>query len=148
MQSSRTDVERSRQWSDEFSSWVERIDQDFDTMLKLAALTQEWDKIIAEAQQECRLGAAKVAEFDKHIFLAMMRFTTGIAREIVDTSKTAGEAWYPTHRPVSRKECARRDRRCQSTPRVEATYPDCGVFIHLLRVIRMLVREFVRQSPK
>ena len=26
-----------RQWSDEFSSWVERIDQDFETMLRLAA---------------------------------------------------------------------------------------------------------------
>ena len=39
------------------------------------------DKFIAEAQQDYRLGAEKVAEFDKH-------------REIVDTSKTAGEAWY------------------------------------------------------
>ena len=36
----------------------------------------------------------KVAEFDKHIYLAMKRLTAGIAREIVDTSKTAGEAWY------------------------------------------------------
>ena len=26
-----------RQWSDEFSSWVERIDQDFETLLRLAA---------------------------------------------------------------------------------------------------------------
>ena len=43
-----------RQWSDEFSSWVERIDQDFEKMLRLAAQMQEWDKdkIIAEAQQE------------------------------------------------------------------------------------------------
>ena len=42
-----------RQWSDEFSSWVERIDQDFETMLRLAAQMQEWDKdkFIAEAQQ-------------------------------------------------------------------------------------------------
>ena len=42
-----------RQWSDEFSSWVERIDQDFETMLRLAAQMQEWDKdkLIAEAQQ-------------------------------------------------------------------------------------------------
>ena len=57
---------------------------------------QEWDKdkFIAEAQQEYRLGAEKIAEFDKHIHLAMKRFTAGIAREIVDTSKTAGEAWY------------------------------------------------------
>ena len=29
-----------RQWSDEFSSWVERIDQDFETMLRLAAQMQ------------------------------------------------------------------------------------------------------------
>ena len=83
-----------RQWSDEFPSWVERIDQDFDTMLRLAAQMQEWDKdkFIAAAQQDHRLGAEKVTEFDKHIYLAMKRFTAGIAREIVDTSKTAGEA--------------------------------------------------------
>ena len=57
---------------------------------------QEWDKdkFAAEAQREYRLGAEKVAEFDKHIYLAMKRLTAGIAREIVDTSKTAGEAWY------------------------------------------------------
>ena len=63
-------------------------------MLRLAAQMQEWDKdkFIAEAQQEYRLGAEKVAEFDKHIYLAMKRLTAGIAREIVDTSKTAGEA--------------------------------------------------------
>ena len=48
-----------RQWSDEFSSGVERIDQDFETMLRLAAQMQEWDqdKFIAAAQQDCRLGA-------------------------------------------------------------------------------------------
>ena len=45
-------------------------------------------------RSSCRLGAEKVAEFDKHIYLAMKRHTAGIAREIVDTSKTAGEAWY------------------------------------------------------
>ena len=85
-----------RQWSDEFSSWVERIDQDFETMLRLAAQMQEWDKdkFIAAAQQDYPLGAEKVAEFDKHIYLAMQRLTAGTAREIVDTSKTAGEAWY------------------------------------------------------
>ena len=85
-----------RQWSDEFSSWVERVDQDFETKLRLAAQMQEWDKdkFIAEAQQDYRLGAEKVAEIDKHICLAMKRLTAGIDREIVDTSKTAGEAWH------------------------------------------------------
>ena len=119
-----------RQWSDEFSSWVERIDQDFEKMLRLAAQMQEWDKdkFIDEAQQEYRLGAEKVAEFDKHIYLAMKRLTAGIAREIVDTSKTAGEAWYRLTDQVLREERARRDRHCQSTPRVEATHPDCGIF--------------------
>ena len=83
-----------RQWSDEFSSWVERIDQDFEKMLRLAAQMQEWDKdkFTAEAQQEYRLGAEKVAEFGTHIYFAMKRLTAGIAREIVDTSKTTGEA--------------------------------------------------------
>ena len=58
-----------RQWSDEFSSWVERIEQDFETMSRLAAQMREWDKdkFTAAAQQEYRLGAETVAELDKHI---------------------------------------------------------------------------------
>ena len=40
-------------------------------MLRLAAQMQEWDKdkFIAAAQQDYRLGAEKVAEFHKHIYL-------------------------------------------------------------------------------
>ena len=34
----------------------------------------------------------------------------------------------PTHRPVLQKECARRNRHGQSTPRIEATHPDCRIF--------------------
>ena len=113
-----------RQWSDEFSSWVEWIDQDFEKMLRLAAQMQEWDKdkFIAEAQQEYRLGVEKVAEFDKHIYLAMKRLTAG--GHLQDSRRSL----VPTHRPVLREERARRDRHCQSTPRVEATHPDCGIF--------------------
>ena len=116
-----------RQWSDEFSSWVERIDQDVEKMLRLAAQMQEWDKdkFIDEAQQEYRLGAEKVAEFDKHIYLAMKGPTAGIAREIVDTSKSAGEAWY---RLTDRFYGRNVQGATESTPRVEATHPDCGIF--------------------
>ena len=65
-------------------------------LLRSAAQMQEWDKdkFTAGAEQEYRLGAEKIAEIDKHICLAMKRLTAGIAREIGDTSKTAGEAWY------------------------------------------------------
>ena len=41
-----------RQWSNEFSSWVERIDQDFDKLLSLAAQMQEWDQEV-----HCRCSA-------------------------------------------------------------------------------------------
>ena len=84
-----------RLWSDESSSWVERIDQDFETMLRLAAQMQGWDKdkFIAEVQQEYRLGAEKVAEFDKHIDLAMKRLTAGIAR-LWTLPRQQEKAWY------------------------------------------------------
>ena len=36
-----------RQWSDEFSSWVERIDQDFETMLRFAAQMQMYKQTSA-----------------------------------------------------------------------------------------------------
>ena len=138
-----------RQWSDEFPSWVERIDQDFETMLRLAAQMQEWDKdkFIAAAQQEYRLGAEKVAEFDKHIYLAMKRLTADIARDIVDTSKTAGEAWYRlTDRFYGRN--------VQGATAVASQLPELkrpsriADSFHLLNVIRKLVRDFARQSPK
>ena len=50
------------------------------------------DARVGQGQVHCRssarlsIGAEKVAEFDKHIYLAMKRLT--VAREIVDTSKT------------------------------------------------------------
>ena len=115
-----------RQWSDEFSSWVERIDQDFEKLLRLAAQMQEWDKdkFIAAAQQDYRLGAEKIAEFDKHIYLAMKRLTAGIAREIVDASKTTGEAWYR----LTDRFLGRNVQGATAFPVNSKTYPDCGIF--------------------
>ena len=138
-----------RQRSDEFSSWVEQIAQDFETMLRLAAQMKEWDKdkFIAVAQQGCRLGAEKVAEFDKHIYLSMKRLTAGIAREIVDTSKTAGEAWYRlTDRFYGRNVQGATAIASQLQELKRPT--QIAESFHLLNVIRMLVREFARQSPK
>ena len=138
-----------RQWSDEFSSWVERIDQDFEKLLRLAAQMQKWDKdkFIAEAQQDHRFGAEKVAEFDKHIYLAMKRLTAGIAREIVDTSKTAGEAWYRlTDRFYGRNVQGATAIASQLQELKRPT--QIAESFHLLNVIRKLVREFARQSSK
>ena len=125
-----------RQWSDEFTSWVERIDQDFETLLRLAAQMQEWDKdkFIAEAQQDDRLGAEKVAEFDKHIYLAMKRLT-------------AGEAWCRlTDRFYGRNVQGATTIASQLQELKRPT--QIAESFHLLNVIRKLVREFARQSPK
>ena len=89
----------------------------------------------------------KVAEFDKHIYLAMKRFTAGIAREIVDTSKTAEEAWYQlTDRFYGRNvqgptAIASQLQKLKRPTQIAESF-------HLLNVIRKLVREFARQSPK
>ena len=119
-----------RQWSDEFSSWVERIDQDSEKMLRLAAQMQEWDKdkFIDEAQQKYRLGAEKVAVFDKHIYLAMKRLTAGIAREIVDTSKTAGEAWYRLTDWFYRRNVQGATAIASQLEELKRPHPDCGIF--------------------
>ena len=138
-----------RQWSDEFSSWDERIDQDNETLLRSAAQMQEWNKhkFIAEAQQEYRLGAEKVVEFDKHIYLAMRRLTAGIAREIVDTSKTAGEAWYRlTDRFFGRNVQGATAIASQLQELKRPT--QIAESVHLLNLIRKWVREFARQSPQ
>ena len=105
------------------------------------------DKFIAEAQQDYRLGAEKVAEFDKHIYLAMKRLTAGIALEIVDTSKTAGEAWYRlTDRFYGRNVQGATAIASQLQELKRPT--QIAESFHLLNVIRKLVREFSRQSPK
>ena len=114
-------------------------------LLSLVAQMQEWDKekFIAEAQQDYRLGAEKVAEVDKHICHAMKRFTAGIAREIVDTSKTAGEAWYRlTDRFYWRNVQGATVIASQLQELKRPT--QIAESFHLLNVIR----KFARQSPK
>ena len=93
------------------------------------------------------MGAEKIAEFDKHIYLAVKRLTAGIAREIVDTSKTAGKAWYRlTDRFYGRN--------VQGTTAIASQLQELkrptqiAESFHLPNVIRKLVREFARQSPK
>ena len=118
-------------------------------LLKLAAQMQEWDKdkFIAEAQQEYRLGAEKVAEFDKHIYLATKRLTAGIAREIVHTSKTAGEAWYRLTDRFYGRHVQGATAIASQLQELERPTQIAEPF-HLLNVIRKLVTEFARQSPK
>ena len=100
-----------RRWSDEFSQWVERIDQELEKMLRLAAQMQQWDKDKFRHFQDSR-------------------------RRLV-----------PTHQPAVREERARLDRHCQSTPRVEATHLDCGIF-PLAERDQEVGQRVCRQSPQ
>ena len=78
-------------------------------------------------------------------YLAMKRHTAGIAREIVDTSKTAGEAWYK----LTDQFCGRnlQDATAIASQLQELKRPtQIAESFHLLNVIRKLVREFARQS--
>ena len=89
----------------------------------------------------------KVAEFDKHIYLPMKRLTAGIAREIVDTSKSAGEAWYrltDLFYGVNVQGATTSASQLQELKRPT----QIAESFHLLNVIRKFVREFARQSPK
>ena len=70
----------------------------------------------------------------------MKRLTAGIAREIVDTSKTAREAGY---RPTD----GFYGRNVQGATAIASPTQTAESF-HLLNVIRKLVRDFARQSPK
>ena len=127
---------------------MERIDKDFEVMLGPAAQMQEWDKDqfdFAAPQDYCS-GAEKITEFDKHIYLAMKRLTAGIAREIVDTSKTAGEAWYRVTGFYGRKVQGATATACQLQELKR--FSQIAESFHSLNVIRKLVKEFARQSPK
>ena len=89
----------------------------------------------------------KVAEFDKHIYFAMKRLTAGIAREIVDTSKTAGEAWYRVTDLFFGRNVQGATAIASQLQELKRPTQIAESF-HLLNVIRKLVREFARQSPK
>ena len=89
----------------------------------------------------------KVAELEKHIYLAMKRFFAFIALETVDTSKTAGEAWY-------RLTDLFHGRNVQGATAIASQLQELKrpsqitESFHLPNVIRKLVKEFARQSPK
>ena len=130
------------------ATWVERIDKDFEVMLGLGAQMQECDedKFVFAAQQDHRLGDEKITEFDKQIYLAMKRLTAGMAREIVDTSKTAGEAYNVTDRfyGMNVQGATATAGQLQELKRLSQIVESS----HSLNVIRKLVKEFPRQSPK
>ena len=126
-----------------------RNDQDFETLLRLAAQMQGWDKdkFIAEAQQDYRLGAEKVAEFDKHIYLAMKRLTAGNRSRDCGHLQDSSEAWYRlTDRFYGRNVQGATAIASQLQELKRPT--QIAESFHLLNVIRKLVREFARQSPK
>ena len=77
----------------------------------------------------------------------MKRLTAGTAREIVDTSKTAGEAryrltdwFYGRNVQGANANASQLQQKKRPTQIAES--------FHLLNVIRKLVREFARRSPK
>ena len=90
----------------------------------------------------------KVAEFDKHVNLAMKRLRAGIAHEIVDTSKTAGE--LGTDSPTGFTE----GRNVQGATAIASQLQELkrptqiAESFRMLNVIRKMVREFARPSPK
>ena len=128
-----------RQWSDEFSSWVERISKRCSDWLHM-----------------CKSGTrtSSLPTFSKNIDWELKRspsltnrLTVGIAREIVDTSKTAGGAWYRlTDRFYGRN--VQGATAIASQLQVLKRPTQIAESFHFLNVIRKLVREIARQSPK
>ena len=94
-----------RQWSDEFSLWVERIDQDFETLLRLTAQMQEWTKtslLLRPNEREYRLGAEKKSSSLQTHYFAMKRLTAGVAQRSLVVS-TGGMCKAQPPLPVNSK---------------------------------------------
>ena len=137
-----------KQWSDEFMAWTERMDQEYEALLRIVADLDEWDaKKFVKMAEDDMINEDKVREFNKELYTAMKRLTTGTAREIVDTSKTAAEAWY-------RLSDRFYGRTVQGATAIAGQLQELkrpaqiSESFHLLNVIRKLVKEFTRQSPK
>ena len=89
----------------------------------------------------------KSPSFDTHIYPAMKRQTAGIAREIVDTSKTAVEAWYRLPDWFYGRNVQGATAIASQLQELKRPTQIAESFL-LLNVTRKLVREFARQSPE
>ena len=118
----------SRQWSDEFSSWVEQMTKISKRCWDYLYRCKNGTRTSSLLQLSKSLGSWKGCRvWQTHLHCneeTYSRYRSRDCGHLQDTRRSL----VPTHRPVLRKECARRNRHRQSTPRIEAIHPDCRIF--------------------
>ena len=126
---------------------MKKIDADYEKMLKVTQEMQEWkedewkNQLIREGVQ-----TQKIDENDHQFLIILRRFTEGEAREVVDTVKSGGEAWYRLHDRFYPKTAIGATGIVNRL--VEVKRPqNISESYQRLTEIRSLIQDFKRQSP-
>ena len=95
-----------------------------------------------------RLGTEKVAEFDKHIYPAMKSLYSRYRSRDCGHLQDSRRSLVPTHRRVLRKKNVQGATAIASQLQELKRPTQIAESFHLLNVIRKLLKQFARQSPR
>ena len=87
-----------KQWAEDTMAWVYRMDANYAKALEIANELKEWSTLTFEAELvKAGIPATDHAELDRNLTDVLKTITKGEAREVIDTSNEAGEAWFRLH---------------------------------------------------
>ena len=140
-------VQSFKQWAEDTMAWVYSMDHNYAKALDIANELKEWSTLTFEAElTKAGLPAKDHADLERNLTDVLKTITKGEAREVIDTSNEAGEAWFRLHDRFYSKtligatSTATRLQELRRLGIINDSY-------QLLNLIRMLVQEFQRQSP-
>ena len=84
-----------KQWSEDVRAWLRRVDSDCGMYVKVADDMTEWNQVDFNAELVRQgLDTARQQNAEENLSDILRKFTKGEARDLVDTTSVAGEAWY------------------------------------------------------
>ena len=137
-----------KQWSEDVRAWLRRIDSDCGMYVKVAEDMTEWNQVDFNAELVRQgLDPARQQNAEENLSDILRKFTKGEARDLVDTTSGAGEAWYRlkdrfhARTVVGATSIANKLQEFKRPNSLNDSFT-------LLTEIRGLVKEFQRQSPQ
>ena len=90
---SRESGQSFRQWADDMAAWLVRLDPVMMLVMEIASSMSGWDSIAFEKAVLAKTTASDMKEAGCNLLALVKKMTEGEARDLVDTTVSAGEAW-------------------------------------------------------
>ena len=91
-------VQSFKQWAEDTMAWVYRMDPNYAKALDIANELKAWSTLTFEAELgKAGIPAKDHADLERNLTDVLKTITKGEAREVIDTSNEAGEAWFRLH---------------------------------------------------